>query len=122
MEVHIRMLITIKLKLVLLLVRVAAIQMQIGGNLEANLDRARKHISTAVMQGAEFVCLPEYFSYSPNLTSFKDLIEAYEKTRTMLKNQSARNNICLVGGSVLRLVNSTIYNSTLVFDKNSSDL
>ncbi|MFX0212398.1 MAG: carbon-nitrogen hydrolase family protein [Candidatus Hodarchaeota archaeon] len=102
--------------LVLLLIRVAAIQMLIGGDLEANLERARKHISTAVMQGAEFVCLPEYFSYSPNLSSFKDLIEGYKKTRTMLKKQSARNKICLVGGSVLRPVNSKIYNSTLVFN------
>ncbi len=99
-----------------MLVRVAAIQMRIGGNLETNLDHAKKHIIAAATQRADFVCLPEYFSYSPSLNSLEDLVEAYSKTRTMLKNQSARNDICLIGGSVLRLINSNIYNSTIVYD------
>ena len=81
----------------LLLVRVAAIQMQIGGSLETNLDRAEKHITAAATQGADFVCLPEYFSYSPSLNSLEDLVEAYNKSKAMLQKQSARNNICLIG-------------------------
>ncbi|MFX1511848.1 MAG: carbon-nitrogen hydrolase family protein [Promethearchaeota archaeon] len=98
------------------MVIVAAIQMQIGGSLNTNLERAREHVITAVGQGADFVCLPEYFSYSPNLKTIQDIVDTYDKTRAILKDLSTQNNICLVGGSVLRLVNSNIYNSTLIYN------
>ena len=49
----------------------AAIQMNSGGDKQANIDKALQLIAAAARQGARLIALPEYFSFLAAMMSAK---------------------------------------------------
>ena len=83
--------------------RVAAVQMTSGLDVSANLDAARRHIETAVAEGAELVALPEFFALIGRQRD--DAFSIRESPgvgpiQTFLSEQAKRHGIWLVGGSM----------------------
>ncbi len=100
--------------------KVSVIQMEIGNDLEINLENARRLIEISATVGSRLVCLPEYFAIPPfsimdRLTIYE---ETYETTIIMLQEVSRVNRLCIVGGSLIRKRHDGLYfNSCPVFDK-----
>ena len=83
--------------------RVAAIQMASGPNIDANLNEAARSIQAAAAAGAKLIVLPENFALMGNTE--QDNIKNAEqegkgKIQDFLVEQSAKNSIWLVGGSL----------------------
>jgi predicted amidohydrolase len=102
-------------------VRVAAVQMVSGPDVQGNLDEAARLIEMAVGQGAKLVALPEYF---PILGLHeRDKVKVREEEgsgpiQEFLASTARAHGIWIVGGSV-PLVASTpdkVRNSCLVYD------
>jgi predicted amidohydrolase len=102
-------------------VRVAAVQMASGPNVEANLKEAGRLIEMAADQGAKLVALPEYFPIMG--------INEYDKVKVrehqgkgpiqeFLSATARRLGIWIVGGSVplAASVADKVRNSCLVYD------
>jgi predicted amidohydrolase len=102
-------------------VRVAAVQMTSGPEVEANLHEAGRLIAMAAEQGARLVALPEYF---PILgLDERDKVKVREEEgagpiQAFLAATARRHGIWLVGGSVplVASVPDKVRNSTLVYD------
>jgi nitrilase len=103
-------------------VRVAAVQMTSGPEVEANLQEAGRLIAMAAEQGAQLVALPEYF---PILgLDERDKVKVREEQgagpiQAFLSATARRHRIWLVGGSVplVASVPDKVRNSTLVYDE-----
>jgi len=83
--------------------KVAAIQMASGPNVKANLAEAEKLIKIAVQQEAELVVLPENFAIMGTAETDKvKIAEEYGSglLQDYLKEQAAKHNIWLVGGTI----------------------
>lgn len=102
-------------------IRVAAIQMSAGPNINGNLEEAARLLSMAASQGAKLAALPEYFC----LMGMKDIdrVAAREQISSgpiqqFLSNIAKRLGIWLVGGSVPLESSSPhkVRNSCLVYD------
>ena len=84
-------------------IRMAAIQMISGPEVEANLREAERWIVEAVRQGAQLVALPEYFPVISNLDA--DRVKACEALdqgpiQRFLAGMARNHKIWLIGGSV----------------------
>ena len=84
-------------------IRMAAIQMISGPEVEANLREAERWIVEAVRQGAQLVALPEYFPVISNLDA--DRVKACEALdqgpiQRFLAGIARNHKIWLIGGSV----------------------
>ncbi|HEV7801347.1 MAG TPA: carbon-nitrogen hydrolase family protein [Burkholderiales bacterium] len=102
-------------------VRIAAVQMASGPNVEGNLKEAARLIEMAAAQGAKLVALPEYFPIMG--LDERDKVKVREEQgagpiQEFLSGMARRQGIWIVGGSV-PLVASTpdkVRNSSLVYD------
>lgn len=102
-------------------IRIAAIQMASGPDVEANLREAGHLISQAAARGARLAALPEHFAILG--MDERDKVQVREEQgrgpiQDFLSATARRHGIWLVGGSV-PLVASTadrVRNSTLVYD------
>lgn len=83
------------------MIRVAAIQMVSGGNLEANLGQARELIGQAAEQGAKLVVLPENFAlFDTSAMQEAGRREAEQGVVQSFLSQQARDHgVWLLGGS-----------------------
>lgn len=100
--------------------KVAAIQMIAGSNVDDNLSQARDLLAQAANQGAELAVLPEYFCLIGAKDSDKLVIaESFGegKIQSFLSQMARELGIWLVGGTIpLRSVDpARVRNSTLVF-------
>ena len=102
-------------------IRVAAIQMSAGPNINGNLEEAARLLAMAASQGAKLAALPEYFC----LMGMKDAdrVTAREQINSgpiqqFLSSIAKRLGIWLVGGSVPLESSSPdkVRNSCLVYD------
>ena len=103
--------------------KVAAIQMIAGSNVDDNLSQARDLLAQAANQGAELAVLPEYFCLIGAKDSDKLVIaESFGegKIQSFLSQMARELGIWLVGGTIpLRSVDpARVRNSTLVFSPN----
>jgi len=103
------------------LVRVAAVQMASGPQVEANLKEAGRLIGMAVDQGARLVALPEYFGILGMRDSDKVRVREAEgrgPIQAFLADTARRHGIWLVGGSVPLECDDPqrVRNSSLVYD------
>ncbi|MFN7086093.1 MAG: carbon-nitrogen hydrolase family protein [Burkholderiales bacterium] len=102
-------------------VRIAAVQMASGPNVEGNLNEARRLIEIAVERGAKLVALPEYFGIMGMRDSDKVAVREEEgkgPIQAFLSATAKKHKIWLVGGSVplVASVANKVRNSCLVFD------
>eukprot|EP01132_Coremiostelium_polycephalum_P008495 gene8495-10440_t len=101
----------------------AAIQTLRKNNLNHNLETASKFIDEAASNGALVVALPEYFNIFEGDLVNKSNSEYGETldgpTATMLSKAAARNNIILIGGSIIEYdpTDKKYYNTSLVYGK-----
>ncbi|MBO66958.1 MAG: acyltransferase [Acidiferrobacteraceae bacterium] len=104
--------------------KLAAIQMNSGLNIKANLLLARKYVENAASAGANLVVLPENFSLMSDKHSDRQGAAAEGNTIRDFLSQMAREcNVITVGGSVpLVGVNGLVTNSCLVYNKDGSFL
>ena len=102
-------------------VRVAAVQMVSGPEVDANLKEAERLIAIAAGDGARLVALPEYF---PIMGMHElDKVKVREEPgkgpiQEFLADVARRHRIWLVGGSVplAASVSDKVLNTTLVYD------
>jgi len=85
------------------MIRIAAIQMASGSNIHANLAEAEKQIEAAVLDGAQWVALPENFGLVG--VQQEDVVEQAEEPgsgpiQDFLSDQAKRHGIVVVGGTV----------------------
>lgn len=83
--------------------RVGAVQMISGGNVEANLEQASTLVAEAVAQGAQLVVLPEYFGVFGERATDKVAVrepDGHGPQQDFLMEQARRHGIWLVGGTV----------------------
>jgi nitrilase len=102
-------------------VRVAAVQMVSGTQVEANLLAAAGLIARAAQGGAGLVVLPEYFCLMGNRDRDKVAIRETDGSgpiQDFLAGQALRHGIWLVGGTLPLAAPDPdhVYNTTLVFD------
>lgn len=102
-------------------VRVAAVQMASGPNVEGNLNEVTRLIEMAAEQGAKLVALPEYFPIMG--MDERDKVKAREEDgkgpiQAFLAATARRLGIWVVGGSVplVASVPDKVRNSCLVYD------
>ncbi len=105
--------------------KIAAIQMASGSNIEGNLIQSEKYIAAAVDQGAEIVLLPENFAmigaHQKDVVAFREE-PGNGQIQDFLAKQSEQHQIILVGGSVpITTDNDTHFrNSMLVYNETGS--
>jgi nitrilase len=102
-------------------VRVAAVQMASGPNVEGNLKEAARLIEMAAKQGAKLVALPEYFPVMG--LDERDKVKVREEPgsgpiQEFLAETARRHGIWLVGGSLplVASVPDKVLNTCLVYD------
>jgi nitrilase len=102
-------------------VRVAAVQMASGPNVDANLKEAKRLIEMAAAAGARLVALPEYFPIMG--MDERDKVKVREEEgsgpiQEFLSETARRLGIWIFGGSVplVASVPDKVRNSTLVYD------
>jgi nitrilase len=101
--------------------RVAAVQMVSGTQVEPNLLAAGHLIARAAAEGASLVVLPEYFCLMGSRDRDKVAVREAEGSgpiQDFLSDQAQRHGIWLVGGTLPLAAPDPehVYNSTLVFD------
>jgi nitrilase len=83
--------------------KVAAIQMTSGHEIEANLEAAERHLSAAAAQGALLAALPENFAFMGRNSGDKRAIaepDGAGRIQNFLADTARRLNIWIVGGTV----------------------
>jgi predicted amidohydrolase len=106
--------------------KVALIQMNSQDDKAANLEHARRLIEQAIAEERpDLVALPEIFPLISEDSELKKAAaepvpggEAYG----MLQELAAKHGIVLHGGSILEQNGETMYNTTVVFDRDGSEL
>ena len=99
--------------------KVAIAQMDIKlGDKESNLKKASEVVSEAAKQGADFVCLPEYFSTGGAFEQFSELKEPIPgDTADKLGAIAEENGVHLVA-SMLEGVEDKLYNAAVLLGPN----
>ena len=83
-------------------VRVAAVQLASGSDIDANIERAIDGVVSAVASGATYVQLPEYCNYRGPTSRYLDVAESIPgPTTAQLAEVAKANNITLHVGSML---------------------
>jgi nitrilase len=83
--------------------KIAAVQMVSGTEVEANLEAARRLIATAAAQGAALVALPEYFCFMGRADGDKLAIAetpGQGPIQRMLSEAAREHGVWLVGGTL----------------------
>ncbi len=101
--------------------KVSAIQMTSGSNIDANLAQAENLISEACTQGAKLILLPENFAFFAKTDDqyIKHAeVEGEGHIQHFLKQQAKRNNCYIVGGTIaLKGTNaSKVFAAVLMID------
>lgn len=102
-------------------IRIAALQMISGPEVEENLQQAERLIAEAAAAGAQLVALPEYFPLIAADEQAKLRIceqDGQGPIQDFLSAAARRHRLCVIGGTIpLRAaVAGKVRNSTLVFD------
>lgn len=108
-------------------IRIAAVQMVSGPDIDDNLREAGRRIAEAAAAGARLVALPEYFPLiSGNET---DKVRAREREgagplQDFLREAAARHKVWLVGGSIPLEASAPdkVRNSCLVYDEHGAQV
>ena len=97
--------------------RIAALQMCSGQDIDANLSEAESLIKQAVEQNVRLVALPENFSYLDREGKKIDAVENLEGGVAvgLLRELAHSHSIYIVGGTVPLLANERVTNTCLVF-------
>lgn len=108
-------------------VRVAAIQMASGPNVEANLQEAGRLIELAAKAGARLIALPEYFAIMGMKDTDKVKIREREgdgPIQRWMSSIAAAHGVWLIGGSIpLEAGNpDKVRNTCLVYDKSGKQV
>ena len=103
------------------IVRVAAVQMASGPNVDANLAEAQRLIGMAVAAGAKLVVLPEFFAIMGMKDTDKVVVREPQgkgPIQRFLAAQARKHGIWLVGGSVPLACDNPkkVRNACLVYD------
>ncbi len=93
----------------------AVIQLSSNLDLDRNLDRAAKYIAQASIAGAKLIVLPEVYNRrgGPTARDFAETLEG--PSRQWASQQSEKNQIFLVAGSLLEQDGPSVYNTSMVF-------
>jgi predicted amidohydrolase len=103
------------------IIKMAAIQMASGPNVNANLSEAERLIEVAANQGAKLVALPEYFAIMGLKETDKVAVREEEgrgPIQSFLSNMAKKHKIWLIGGSVPLVSNfpDKVRNSCMMYD------
>lgn len=104
-------------------VKVASICMPCVSNKAQNLSLAKKLILESCSKGADWVVLPEMFTYMGPSTTLWDQAENIENSEVVewLAQTAKSQNIVLFAGSIPERcdsINPRVYNTSLVFERN----
>ncbi len=104
--------------------RIAAVQMCSGQDIDANLSEAESLVKQAVEQDVQLVALPENFSYLDREGKKIDVVENLEDGIAvgLLQELARSHSIYIVGGTVPLLANERVTNTCLVFAPDGSIL
>lgn len=99
--------------------RMALIQLAVGANKQANLERAGKFVKEAAANNAKLVCLPECFNSPYGVDFFPTYAETTpdgESSRS-LQQMAKDNSVFLIGGSIPErdTASGKLYNTCQVF-------
>lgn len=97
--------------------KIAAVHMDtILGDVNANMDKAKKYIEEAVKDGAELIVLPEFFTSGFAFNhKLLDVVCKYDDPQAKLKEWAKEYNI-IIGGSYLKFNGQDVLNTfTLTF-------
>lgn len=107
--------------------KIAAVQMASGPDVDSNLQTAERWVGEAAAQGAELVLLPEFFCLMGRRDSDKLAIEEHPgegPLQAFLSDCARRHGVVLLGGTVPLASprRNRCYNSLLVFDREGAQL
>lgn len=106
-------------------VRVAAVQLTSGSSPSSNLEAAIRLIRVAAVQGAEYIQLPEYFSYLGPESDYARVAETIPGPTTKTIAELARElRVVIHVGSMLERSNeaSRCYNTSVVIGRDGAIL
>lgn len=106
-------------------VTVALIQMSMGKDTKANLDKAVNKIGEAAKKGAEVVCLPElfrsqYFCQEENAENFNLAETIPGETTEAISKAAKKNGVAVIAGIFEKRTRGLYHNSAAVIDSNGS--
>jgi len=107
--------------------KVSALQMTSGSNIDANLTQAESLISEACGQGAELILLPENFAFFAKTDDeyIKHAeVEGEGTIQQFLKRQAKLNNCFIVAGTIALKGNddSKVFAAVLMFDPDGNQI
>lgn len=98
--------------------KIAACQMQVVDDKEANLEKAVEMVGQAASNGAKLVVLPEMFNCPYDTLKFPEYAESRENSVTLKTISSAarRCGVHLVAGSIPERDGDEIYNTSFILN------
>ncbi|MGI6177184.1 MAG: carbon-nitrogen hydrolase family protein [Eubacterium sp.] len=104
-------------------VKVSLLQMAVGRDEQANLEKARKMVLESSERGAQIAVLPEMFicpyshKYMPQYAE-----ERGGRAYSFLSACAREAGVVLVGGSIPERDGGKLYNTSFVFDQNGNEI
>ncbi|MEM0090503.1 MAG: nitrilase-related carbon-nitrogen hydrolase, partial [Nitrososphaerota archaeon] len=81
-------------------IRVAAIQIEPGENIQENTAKAESLIRAAVKAGAEFICLPEMWLHKEPIPHIDEVIDSAKSIISRFSQLAKELNVVLIPGAV----------------------
>ncbi|RWZ52309.1 carbon-nitrogen family hydrolase [Halobacillus fulvus] len=97
--------------------KTAIVQMDIAfGNPEENRKQAKKHIETAIENGAQAIVLPELWTTGYDLSRFDEIAETLEGPTHQMLSELASSNRVTILGSVAEREGDHFFNTLVVYN------
>ena len=101
--------------------RTAVVQLNSRGNVDENMSIVEQSLDRAASLGAQFVALPEYWTYLGPYTGFEDAAQALSGPAIQLLQTKARqHNMIVHGGSIVErhpTLTGKFYNTSVLINR-----
>lgn len=97
--------------------RIGIVQMKVGHDRDANIDRAVRGVQSLARAGTDLVILPEMFVSPYDIACFDSYAEEYGGPAcTAMSGVAREEKVYLVAGSIPEREGDRLYNTSFVFD------
>ena len=101
--------------------RTAVIQLNSRGNVAENMSTVEQSLDHAATMGAQFIALPEYWTYLGPYTGFEDAAQTLSGSAiTMLQEKARKHKVIVHGGSIVEkhpTITGKFYNTSVLINR-----
>lgn len=96
--------------------KIGMIQVKVQENIQKNIDFVKANIQNCVNEKADIIVLCEMWNTPYQNDCIKESIPWHDTCYRVLQEESKKNNILIIGGTVACLKNNKVYNTCHIFD------